>query len=131
MRAGIYNFLASLEPAPFVITTARYDVEGEDTPPLMTFDADVSQFSSTLTRFVLDALLERNPSEFPYSAYLIGFKRAWIFSAPFDTHPISIEPPSGDHVNPPNESIANTEDAIAFLANLVKQRVDDQPRAAE
>jgi hypothetical protein len=131
MRAGVYAFLAAQQPAPFAHATTRYDVEGEDTPPLIAFDAEVAQFASIVTRFVLDALLERNPSEFPYSAYLIGFKREWIFTAPFDTHPISVGLPAGDEALTPEEQTSTQQEATGFLCELVTQRTDDHPRPAQ
>lgn len=130
MRAGIHDFLASKEPALFVAST-EYDVERDTAPPLIAIDAEVSQLASTMTRFALDALLDRNQSEFPYSAYLIGLKQAWIFSAPFDTYPISVE---GELVNSPDpqrmeESIQR--EAVEFISELVTQRSNADSRPAE
>ena len=42
-----------------------------------------------MTQFILDALCApETPSSYPYSAYLIGFRKYWIFQCPFDTRPI-------------------------------------------
>lgn len=114
MRAGIHNFLQTLPPAPLA-RAERYDVPMDNGPPLIAFDSEVGQFSATLTRFALDTLLDRAPSEFPHSAYLIGFKRAWVFEAPFDTRPIDIEAPSSD-----SEDTATNEDSLRTAAEALR-----------
>jgi len=92
--------------------------------PLIAFDAEVTQLAATSTRFALDILLDRNPPEFPYSAYLIGFKEAWVFEAPFDTRPISIEVPSANaQGSAPNQAEKNKQAADALL-EIVKQQTD-------
>ena len=131
MRAGIQAYLETLEPAPFRIATTPYDVEGGNAPPLIASDAEVSQFASILTRFALDAALERDPSDFPDSAYLIGFKRAWIFTAPFHTQPISVVHPAPSETEPPEEQVASPEETIEFLRQLVTQHTNAQARPAE
>lgn len=131
MRAGIHEYLATKEPAPFVFATARYDVEREDAPPLIASDAEVSQFASTMTRFVLDAFLDRNPTDFPHSAYLLGFKQAWIFSAPFDTHPISVESEPDSSVDPLTVDKSTQREAMEFISELVTQLTNADPRPAE
>lgn len=119
MRAAVHAYLQTLSPAPFVRAT-NYNVPTDRGPPLIAFDAEVTQFAAALTRFALDILLERTPSEFPYSAYLIGFKQAWVFDAPFDTRPISVEMPVAGAATP----IANqpeTQQAADVLLALIKQ----------
>ena len=68
-----------------------YDVTRDDAPPLIADDADVTVIASHLTRLAIDTLL-REESCFPNSAYAIGLKKEWIFSAPFDTWPIELSP---------------------------------------
>ena len=130
MRAGIHDFLASKEPAPFVHARTGYDVEREAAPPLIAIDAEVSQLASVMTRFTLDALLDREQSEFPHSAYLIGLKQAWIFSAPFDTHPIYVEGELVASRSPLRRMDESTQrEAIEFISELVNERgnVDSRP----
>ena len=131
MRAGVHAYLDTKEPVPFALAATTYDVEGEDTPPLIASDAEVSQFASTVTRFALDAALERNPSDFPDSAYLMGFKRAWIFTAPFDTQPISVAHPPAGEADLAEEQAATQQEAIEFLRQIVPQQTDAQARPAE
>lgn len=122
MRAGIHNFLQTLSPAPFT-RADRYDATTDDGPPIIAFDAEVTQFAATLTRFSLDILLDRTPSEFPYSTYLIGFKQAWVFDAPFDTRPISVETPITGTATPSAHQSETQQAADALLA-LIKQETD-------
>jgi hypothetical protein len=131
MRAGVHAYLDTQEPAPVALAATRYDVESEDTPPLIASDAEVSQFASMVTRFALDAALERNPSEFPDSAYLMGFKRAWIFTAPFDTRPISVAHPPADEADLAEKQSASRQEAIEFLCQLVTERTDAQADPAQ
>ena len=131
MRAGVHSFLATLEPAPFPLAATQYDVGVDSTAPLIAFDAEISQFSATMTRFILDTVLNRHPSEFPYSAYLLGLKQAWIFTAPFDTRPISVELSTDDGMDSLDVQTSNRQAAGDFLFNLVNQQADDHSRPAE
>jgi hypothetical protein len=45
-------------------------------------DADVSVISAHLARMSLDTLRPFEESDYPYSAYLIGLRKEWIFQAP-------------------------------------------------
>lgn len=83
-------------------------------------DADVGVISAHAARLAVDTLLERIPSHFPYSMYLIGLEQAWVFEAPFSTIPIPT-----DHLL---EVTARQEvdaalltDATSFLAHLIGQ----------
>lgn len=131
VRAGIHNFLASKEPAPFFHAPTRYDVEREAAPPLIAIDAEVSQLASVMTRFTLDALLDREPSEFPHSAYLIGLKKAWIFSAPFDTHPISVGGELMMSRGPLKNDESTQRETIEFIRELVTERGNADSRPTE
>ena len=82
VRSAIHAYLATLPPAPFQLA-GGYDVEHEQ--PMVAYDSDVGQIAASLTRFAIDAALQRNPSQFPYAVYLIGLRREWIFEQPFDT----------------------------------------------
>jgi molybdopterin/thiamine biosynthesis adenylyltransferase len=87
VRAAILHHLETVPPAPHK-QGENYNIAG--TEPVIAYDGEVSQIAATLTRFALDLALGTNPSAFPYSAYLIGLRKEWIFSQPFDTYPIAI-----------------------------------------
>lgn len=122
MRAAVHAYLQTLPPAPFARTT-DYDVPTAAGPPLIAFDAEVSQFAAMLTRFALDILLDHTPPEFPYSAYLIGFKQAWVFDAPFDTRPINVEVPTAEVATPTSDQ-SETQQVADVLLALIKQETD-------
>lgn len=122
MRTGVYNYLETLPPAPLAHAN-DYNVASDAGPPLIAFDAEVTQLAATLTHFVLDILLEHSPSDFPYSAYLIGFKQAWVFEAPFDTHPIRVEAVTTETatiIEPPEIR----QHVVDVLRDLIKQHTD-------
>ncbi len=74
---------------PWDDSSIQYDLTRDDLPPLIADDADVTVIAAHLTRMTVD-VLTREETIFPNSAYLIGLKQEWIFSAPFDTWPIDL-----------------------------------------
>ncbi|MDH4108809.1 MAG: ThiF family adenylyltransferase [Gammaproteobacteria bacterium] len=69
----------------------RYSGERPDGKPMIASDAEVSIIASHATRFAVDILAGAEESNFPASAYVIGFSRDWIFEQPFDTWPINLQ----------------------------------------
>jgi hypothetical protein len=104
------------------IERAVKDYAGGPTMPLIADDADVTVIASHGARLVIDTLIGRAPSAFPYSVYLIGLASGWIFDAPFDTYPIDVGPP------PPSEpeTELTEEDAAAERSRIVQLLVDYQ-----
>lgn len=70
-------------------------------------DADVSVIASHTARFAIDMLLDRNPSSFPHSVYLIGMAKWWIFEAPFDVRPLTV----GEATEPTAKGLGEAEKA--------------------
>jgi molybdopterin/thiamine biosynthesis adenylyltransferase len=87
VRSAILSHYETLPPAPFR-EAEGYD--GTQQQPVVAHDSDVAQIASALTRLTLDVALHRDPSDFPYAAYLIGMRKEWIFEQPFDTRPIDV-----------------------------------------
>lgn len=104
------------------IERAVKDYAGGQTMPLIADDADVTVIASHGARLVIDTLIGRESSVFPYSVYLIGLASGWIFDAPFDTYPIDVGPP------PPSEpeSELTEEEAAAERSRIVQLLVDYQ-----
>ncbi|MFH4201964.1 ATP-binding protein, partial [Acinetobacter baumannii] len=50
-------------------------------------DADVGIIANHLARYITDALKDEK-SDYPFSMYLIGLKKSWIFEQPFEIFPI-------------------------------------------
>jgi molybdopterin/thiamine biosynthesis adenylyltransferase len=94
VRAAILRHLDTLPPAPFQ-RAEDYNVRGPE--PAIAYDGEVTEIAAALTRIALDLALKRDPSAFPYSVYLIGLRKEWIFSQPFDTYPIEV---AGEGWNP-------------------------------
>lgn len=115
VRDAIHAHLATLPPAPF--RNARgYDLDQEQ--PLMAHDSDVGFVATSLTRLAIDTALKRDQSCFPYSVYMLGMDREWIFEAPFDTRPIEV---TGDGWEP-DVSTASNESRLAVLTTLLGMR---------
>jgi len=87
VRAAILHHLETLPPAPFQ-REEDYNVRGPE--PSIAYDGEVTEIAAALTRIALDLALKRDPSAFPYSVYLIGLRKEWIFSQPFDTYPVEV-----------------------------------------
>jgi hypothetical protein len=85
VRSALTDYFSKLPPAPYQ-NAGGYDVE--QTQPLLAYDSDVGQIAAPLTRLAIDTALQNNPSQFPHPAYLIGLRKDWDFSEPFDVRPI-------------------------------------------
>ena len=77
-------------------------------------DADVAVIAAHMTRLVVDTLLG-GPSDLAHSAYVIGFKKTWIFDAPFDVWPIDF---TSEGQWGPDFSGALVEDLTRLVAEL-------------
>lgn len=86
VRAAINEYLATLPEAPYK-HAGDYDVEADDRV-LVAGDAEVSHLAASLTQFAIDAIIPNERRRFPVAAYLLGYQRAWVFEAPFDTRAI-------------------------------------------
>jgi molybdopterin/thiamine biosynthesis adenylyltransferase len=113
IRRAIHVYLAGMPEAPYQLAQT-YDAE-EDHEVFVAGDAEISALSSSLTQFAIDALVSSEAPRFPNSAYLFGYQKAWIFEAPFDTHPI----PCPRAVEVPVASI-DSEESISALKELIE-----------
>lgn len=91
-----------------------YDLSRDDAPPLVADDAEVSIIAAHITRLVIDILV-REDTIFPHSAYAVGLRNQWIFSAPFDTFPINLEA-GGEWQQPVSEE--SSAELIALMGEL-------------
>lgn len=127
VRDAYHAYLATLPDATFK-NAAGYD--GTEEQPLVAYDSDVGFVATALTRLVIDTALSQDSSEFPYSLYMLGLRREWIFEAPFDTRPVAVQGQGwecdGDAVN--------DKDRTAVVEALLKmheggRRADADPAA--
>jgi molybdopterin/thiamine biosynthesis adenylyltransferase len=91
-----------------------YDLARDDAPPMVADDAEVTIIAAHITRLVIDILV-REATIFPHSAYAVGLRQEWIFSAPFDTFPINLE--AGGEWQQPASEETSTE-LIALMREL-------------
>lgn len=116
VRAAFLAHLETLPPAPFQQATG-YDIQAQD--PLTAYDSDVTQIASALTRMIIDTALRERPSIFPYSVYMIGLHKAWIFTQPFDTRPIDVQG-AGWHSNAETATAeADRKEAVQALLGII------------
>jgi hypothetical protein len=89
MRTAYLQYCAENPAPPNLIAASDYMLPAEDAGILVASDADAGVVSYHAARLAVDCV--RNPAEshYPYSMYLIGLEKAWVFDAPFDTRPIS------------------------------------------
>lgn len=118
IRDAFHAYLATLPDAPFK-NAADYD--GTEEQPLVAYDSDVGFVATALTRLALDTALSRDPSEFPYSVYLLGMRCEWIFEAPFDTRPVAVQGQGWVC----DENAGNDEDRRAVVETLLKMYEGD------
>ena len=87
LRNHIYGVLQTLEPIPEgKVNNYGFQTQNQT---YIASDADVTALAASMTQFTLDTLCTIDEqSSYPYSAYLIGFRKYWIFQCPFDTRPI-------------------------------------------
>jgi hypothetical protein len=125
VRNAILSYLETQPPAPYR-QAVGYDVEGH--VPVIATDSDVTLIAGSLSRFALDTLLRAKESQYPYSAYLLGFRNEWIFSQPFDTQPITVNGPGWD--DGPSASDEERLNAVKLLLKLAAERHDDHTDSA-
>jgi len=80
-----------------VSRVARDYASSEDTPAIAD-DSEVSAIAAHAARLAVDTLLGLETSEFPFSVYMIGLRKGWIFESPFETYPIDVGVPVAEQV---------------------------------
>ena len=125
MRAAYLGFCGEHPPPPHQ-AAGNYNLEDAKGRVLAASDADVSIIAHHAARLAADTLLAAAVSRYPYSMYLIGLAKDWIFEAPFATVPIETEP---FRENEPQELDAKTFGAenLAFLSELLKKQANATP----
>ncbi len=116
VRAAFLTHLDTLPPAPFQLATG-YDVQSQE--PLTAYDSDVTQIASALTRLIIDTALREQPSIFPYSVYMIGLQKTWIFAQPFDTRPIDVQGAGWEPNAETAASEADRKEAVQVLLGII------------
>lgn len=128
MRRAIENWFAERPGAPPTRSRRRYE-DGQDGPPLIADDADVSVMAAHLARMAIDALIGREPSIFPNSAYAIGLGAGSIFTQPFEVFPIEVgyAPSDEAKVQLTEEELG---EEVANIMAMFKARADEAAAAS-
>jgi molybdopterin/thiamine biosynthesis adenylyltransferase len=116
----IYHQYCLEHPAPELQIIRDYTAQEDDGHVLAASDADVSIIAYHAARLAVDTALGRDPSLYPYSMYLIGLARWWVFKAPLHTIPIDTEGfRSNDAQTAPSPE--EQEKGFQFLAQLLEK----------
>lgn len=125
-----YNAFTAVHPAPEARAGSEYGAVDGDGRVLMANDADVGVIADHATRLAVDAMLEREPSMFPHSLYLVGLARAWVFEEPFHTIPIATPMDEAQALLDEPEDAAAKQVGLEFLAALLKETSGEDPSSA-
>jgi sulfur-carrier protein adenylyltransferase/sulfurtransferase len=93
---------------------------------LVADDAEVSVMAAHATRFAIDLLIDSGGGGFPHSVYAIGLRPGWIFSQPFEAHPIAVQNTAA--VEEPADE-ATTTAGLRFLMEVLGTDVQANPAA--
>ena len=120
MRAHLNAYLEE-QHFPQISGITDYTAVDNEGRVIVASDADVTIVAAHATNLALDILIEREASNFPYSLYLIGLTREWIFSAPFHTIPLDLKNAQLTTIEP-----GLSEDEANENRNFVKQLISKE-----
>jgi ubiquitin-protein ligase len=121
MRKAFFETTQNV-PAISQVGTRPYELEVDPDEVWIATDMDVGIIANHLSRLITDTL-KNGKSDYPYSMYLIGLKKAWIFDEPFATFPIKTE-----HLNeelPKEDNHHDIKEVIDFIMPLLDGKKDD------
>ena len=87
MRAAYLGFIEN-NPYEDLLPKHNYAAIDDEGRVVTASDAGVGIIAHHAASFAADTVLACEPSAYPYSVYLIGLARGWIFREPFHTVPI-------------------------------------------
>jgi hypothetical protein len=121
MRRSIESWCAD-QGKPIERTAEDYETS-RDGQPLIADDADVTVIAAHTARFAIDTLLNRTPSFFPHSVYMIGLAPGWIFDEAFDTKPIDVGLPTAAAVAEIDPELRDSE--LAKIAAMLSESANE------
>ncbi|MGG3546261.1 ThiF family adenylyltransferase [Bacillus paranthracis] len=98
-----------------------YGLKTESGEVWLASDADVGVIANHLARYIIDTLKDED-SDYPFSMYLIGLKKSWIFDQPFEIVPIDTNLLIDDI--PSQEKQEVIQEVIDFIMPLLEKRHD-------
>ncbi|MCU4764636.1 ThiF family adenylyltransferase [Bacillus cereus] len=120
-KALLETTSASEMPTISQIGEEPYELQTESGEVWLASDADVGIIANHLARYIIDELKDEE-SDYPFSMYLIGLKKSWIFDQPFEIFPIDT-----NHLIeeiPPQENQNIIKEVIDFIAPLLEKKND-------
>lgn len=115
VRNHIFGVLRDAPPAP---GTEQRDYGADiDGRVYIASDAEVGALAAHMTQFSLDALCKEAESAYPVAAYLIGFRKFWLFDQPFDVRPVDCSAA----VQPEHPAVELTAQEQADLQDMKRQ----------
>jgi len=124
MRAAYLDYCHDF-PAPEAADAPDYATEDAEGGILAASDADVGVIAHHAARFAADTLLGHDPSAYPYSMYLVGLAKWWVFEAPFATIPIATShllKEDGTEGKQGDAGDGGQNDNVAFIVSLLEKR---------
>jgi hypothetical protein len=109
--------------------SADYAVESEGGEVQIASDSDVAVIAHHAARLVPDCFRPPSNQKFPYSMYLIGLAKEWVFEAPFSTIPISMEHVDSTGWTTDQHQDFDSDGAEFLLSLLEKQQNATAPAA--
>ena len=119
-----YEEIAAEMNLPELSDAGPYAAANPDETVAIATDADVSVIANHATRLILDTLLNREPSLFPYSMYLIGLAKSDFFKQPFDVRPIATEHLRKEEAIPESE-LAMLPEAVSLLQEILNKEAHE------
>lgn len=121
MRQALFETTNSV-PTISQLSQRPYELEFESGEVWIASDIDVGIIATHLSSLITDTL-KNGDSEYPYSMYLIGLKKAWIFEEPFSTFPIKTH--HLDVEQPLEDNSHDIKEVIDFIQPLLKGKKND------
>lgn len=121
IRKALFSAYQNSDEAPPIATGRGYDGSVDQQEIMVATDADVSIIAANMANMVVDTVNNTEPTAFDAHAYLLGFKRQWLFSGVFDTHPINADAPIRGTLSLPDPEQVDSK----FVLSLLKKKTDD------
>jgi hypothetical protein len=121
IRNGYVTFCHDHPPPDEV--AVDYGLPDEQNEAVLTAsDADVAIVAHHGVRFAVDALLP--VPEYPFTTYLLGLSKWWIFSQPLETVPLEI---AAERIERPPTSADAVKHGLRFLGEILGVTPNDNP----
>ena len=118
MRAAYLGFIED-NPYEGLLPKHDYTAIDDEGRVVTASDAGVGIIAHHAASFAADTVLSCKPSAYPYSIYLIGLARSWIFHEPFHTVPIDTSSLSLQTRGSIPLTDEEVNEAVTFVSGLI------------